>query len=99
MEWVLLSKESAERWEGSMVLGCLRIFDNYISVMDAGEEELPSFSAALANNTTNSQLQPPVIPFAGKGYKLGGNETQSNQRLKQSYTSLNDEEAKELQDL
>lgn len=95
MNWVLLSKDTAERWEGSMLLGCLRIFDNYISVMDAGDEDLPLFSSS--SNTT--ALQHPVTPFTGKGYKLGGDDAQTTHRLKQSYIPFQDEETKEMQDL
>ena len=104
--WMILSKSLAERLENSIAFAWLSAIGKFVSVNDAGDEDL-AFTFVQSSNTgsqmsnfnpTPVQERPPIVPFSGTGYKLGG-ENPPNKKLTRAYVQFQDEEDKEIEEL
>jgi len=82
LEFTLISDQKAKALESSFMLGWLTKITNFVSLANAGSEDtLPI--GQQQGSSLNSFQQPnvqvqrsqPFVPFAGQGYKLGGDDS------------------------
>lgn len=107
-KWMVISKTFAERLENSVIFAWLNSVGKFVSVNEAADEDL-SFTFSQ-NGTTGFQMgnmnlqppaqeRPPIVPFSGTGYKLGGDTANKTKRIKAYVKFQDEEEEKEIEEL
>lgn len=85
LNFTILGDDKASNLEDTILCIGLRKMPNFIDVVSSGDEELPTFQERAEQmypsinpqNQNNNPTQPPVQPFSGQGYRLGGDEAKT----------------------